>query len=112
VVTAMHRKPKTLRDYRGIFECKSPLVIRRRSRVNPVFLIAAFTAALLFDALSSATAKGVWHRIWEILMANPAVAVAATLASASFAYLIARIATARFARHRSIYRAARANDLI
>src|SRR5277367_1343362 len=92
------------------FAGKSSTIIRRRSRLNPVFLVAAFSAALLFDALSSAAAQRFFHSAWGDLSANPVAAIAAALALAFVACLIVLVATARFDRSRGIYRAARAKD--
>lgn len=43
----------------------------RRSRLDPVVVLAAFVAVLLFDALTSATARGVLSRVWNDLAVHP-----------------------------------------
>jgi hypothetical protein len=110
----VHQQPRPSRPYRHPLQNgpagKSPIVIRRRSRLNPVFLVAAFSAALLFDALSSAAALRIFHHLHEELSTDPAAAIAAVLACAFVAWLIARVAYARFARSRSIDRAAKIKD--
>jgi hypothetical protein len=114
MIAVARRERKTLQDYRHSvqtgFAGQAQIVIRRRSRVNPIFFISGFTGALLFDALSSAPAQSVMHRLWARLSANPVAAIAAALAFACAAGLIARFFSASFARSRGADRAARAKD--
>jgi hypothetical protein len=51
-------------------ESRLPRSIHRRSRLNPVVIIAAFSAVLLFDAVSSTTARSSFHRLWGELMSS------------------------------------------
>lgn len=70
---------------------KPRIIIRRRSRVNPIVVLSLFSAALLYDAISSQTARS----IWDELSRNPtgvplAVGIFAVLVLAFAAYLITR----------------------
>jgi hypothetical protein len=114
MIAFAHHRTRSDQDSRGslpdIAMKKPSTSIRRRSRVNPVFIVAGFSTALLFDALSSATARRVFHRVSEELLANPVAAIAAALVLALAAYQIVRVAVACFARSRSVDRIARAKD--
>jgi hypothetical protein len=43
----------------------------RRSRLDPVVVLAAFMAVLAFDALTSATSRNIFSRVWNDLVIHP-----------------------------------------
>jgi hypothetical protein len=45
--------------------------IVRAARLDPCIMLAVFSAALVFDAMSSAMAQGALHRMWDDLIARP-----------------------------------------
>jgi hypothetical protein len=81
---------------------RSSVFIRRRARLNPVIVIAAFSTALFYDAISSAAAQTALHSIWRDLLAvhkayYPAGAIAFALVLAFTICLLFGAVIARFA---------------
>lgn len=73
------------------FTPKPPTVIRRRSRVNPIFVFSIFSAALLYDAISSPVARSIWAELSTYPTSlHLAVGIAAASVLAFAAYLVIR----------------------
>lgn len=59
---------------------KPRIIIRRRSRVNPIVVLSLFSAALLYDAISSPIARSIWGELSRHPTGFPlAVGIAAVL---------------------------------
>ena len=80
-------------QYADGFERRSPRFVRRRPRINPLVIVAAFSMALLYDAISSAAAQSTFQRIWgdlsvSLIARYPIEAVITALALIFIAGLI------------------------
>lgn len=96
MITIERRKITGQRRYRQELladsASKSPIIIRRRSRVNPIFVFSLFSAALLYDAISSPVARSIWDELSTYPTSfHLAVGITAASVLAFAAYFVTRI---------------------